>query len=156
VLDQCTCVVVRGRHRVRTRPQQVNGVATPEVLDDELHRDQARGDPPLVPGPEIRRRIYGDNPCIPNNVTNIDTERAQVMAEAQLRKQAREFLTIEGLTIGLPRLRPGFHGEIKGMRPPFDGFYYIIKTIHTYGPDGLRTRFTGRRPGMPVPPYGEV
>ena len=156
VLDQCTCVVVKGRHRVRTRPKLVDGVATPEILDDELHRDEARGDPPLVPGPEIRRRIYGDNPCIPNNVTNIDEERAEVMAEAQLRRSAREFLTIDGQTIGLPRLRPGFHAEIRGMRPPFDGFYYITKTVHTYGAEGLRTKFTGRRPGMPLPPYGEV
>jgi phage protein D len=156
VLDQCTCVVVKGRHRVRTRPKLVDGVATPEILNDELHRDEARGDPPLVPGPEIRRRMYGDNPCIASNATNIDEERAEAMAEAQLRKSAREFLTVDGQTIGLPRLRPGFHAEIRGMRPPFDGFYYITKTVHTYGADGLRTKFTGRRPGMPLPPYGEV
>jgi hypothetical protein len=41
------------------------------------------------------------------------------------------------------------------MRPPFDGFYYVTKTTHTYGADGMRTKFSARRPGMVLPPYQE-
>jgi hypothetical protein len=39
------------------------------------------------------------------------------------------------------------------MRPPFDGFYYVTRTVHTLGGDGYRTRITAARPGMPAPPY---
>ena len=60
-------------------------------------------------------------------------------------------MTIEGTTIGLPKLRPGNHVEIRGMRAPFDGFYYVTKTVHAFGADGFRTRFSAHRPGMPKP-----
>ena len=42
------------------------------------------------------------------------------------------------------------------MRPPFDGFYYVFKALYTYRTEGFLTKLDGRRPGMPVPPYGEV
>jgi hypothetical protein len=58
--------------------------------------------------------------------------------------------------MGLPRLRPGNHVEIRGMRPPFDGFYYVFKALYTFSTDGFLSKLDARRPGMPVPPYGEV
>ena len=87
VLDQPTSVTVRGRHRVRSRPQRISETATPDILDDELHRDEARNDPPLVSGPRIRENLFGENPEIRNNSTNIDEERARVMAEAGLQAE---------------------------------------------------------------------
>jgi len=42
------------------------------------------------------------------------------------------------------------------IAPPFDGFYYVEKAVHTYSPNGLRTHVLARRPGMPFPPYGET
>ncbi len=156
VQPQYTSVTVRGRHRVARRPRRISVTATPDILDDELHRDEARGDPPLVPGPVIRGDLLGPNPEVKENETNIDEERARVIAEGILRRRAREFLTIQAKTLGLPRLRPGLHVEIRGMRPPFDGFYYAYTTVHTYGNDGFRTAIDARRPGMPVPPYGET
>jgi hypothetical protein len=39
------------------------------------------------------------------------------------------------------------------MRAPFDGFYYVTKTVHTIGTDGYRTKITASRPGMEFPPY---
>jgi phage protein D len=71
------------------------------------------------------------------------------MADAIYRKKAREFLKVDTVTIGLPRLRAGRHVEYRGMRAPFDGFYYVECSHHTYGDDGLRTHFTSRRAGMP-------
>jgi phage protein D len=91
------------------------------------------------------------NPLVDDDNPNLDEERAQVRAEALLRRKAREFLKVQATTLGLPRLRPGNHVEIRGYRPPFDGFYYVERTVHTWGADGLRTQLTGRRPGMPLP-----
>lgn len=159
VVDQWTSVTVCGRDRVQTSPNQVSGQAPkpgePDPLDDELHRDEARGDPPLVSGPEWRRRLFGENPQTDINQRGLDKERAEVMADARYRQQARKFLHVDVKTLGLPRLRAGRHVEVRGMRPPFDGFYYVEKAVHTYGKNGLRSDLHARRPGMPFPPYGE-
>jgi phage protein D len=114
-------------------------------------------DRPLKSGPEIREFFFPGRPnkAEAPNQTNVDPERARQLAVTMLRKKAREFMTLEGTTLGLPRLRPGNHVEIRGFRPPFDGFYYVTKTVHSCGADGFRTRFSARRPGMPEPPYGE-
>lgn len=167
VVDQWTSVTLCGHDHsfmnpamiCATSPQNPNPLppapapgANLDTVADELHIDAARGDEPLVSGPEWRRRKFGLNPQTICNQRGIDSERAQVMADAAYRKRAREFLKVDTVTIGLPRLRAGRHVEYRGMRPPFDGFYYVEKSEHTYGDDGLHTKFTSRRPGMPFRP----
>jgi hypothetical protein len=158
VVDQPTKSIVKGRDRDRNNPVRITATVDPAILADELHPvDSDRPPLKLTPGPLVRAHYFpnrNDNPLTSPNVTNIDAQRAHTMAEAALRKKAREFFTIEGTTIGLPRLRPGNHVQITGMRPPFDGFFYVTKTVHSFGGDGLRTKFSARRPGMPLPPYG--
>jgi hypothetical protein len=160
VVDQPSLATVTGRSRDRNDPTKVTASAAPAILADELYSDDTDGPPqPLIPGPQVRAFYFPnrtDNPYSEPNATNIDPQRAQVMAEAMLRHKAREFFTIEGTTIGLPRLRAGNYVQIMGMRPPFDGFFYVTKTVHSYGGDGMRTKFSARRPGMPLPPYGEI
>lgn len=160
VVDQPSLATITGRSRDRNDPTKVTASAAPAILADELYSDGTNGPPqPLIPGPQVRAFYFPnrtDNPFSDPNATNIDPQRAQVMAETMLRRKAREFFTIEGTTIGLPRLRPGNYVQITGMRPPFDGFFYVTKTVHSYGGDGLRTKFSARRPGMPLPPYGEI
>ena len=122
--------------------------ATPEPLADELLTDPAKNDEPLVSGPEWRRRKFGLNPNTVNNQRGLDSERADVMSDALYRKKAREFLKIDCTAIGLPRLRAGQYVEIRGMRAPFDGFYYVEKSVHVFSDDGFLTHFIARRPGM--------
>lgn len=159
VVDQVTSVTAVGRDHSQTSPNQLAATTPAEggadPLADELHRDAARGDPPLVSGPEWRRRTFGPNPHSEINQRGVDAERIAVMSDAFYRRRAREFLKVDVETIGLPRLRAGRYCEVRGMRPPFDGFYYVEKSIHTYGPGGFRTKVLARRPGMPFPPYGE-
>jgi hypothetical protein len=167
VVDQWTSVTFSGHDHHWQTPTMISATApknpnpllpfpapaaNPEPLDDELHTDAAAGDEPLTSGPEWRRRKFGLNPHTEINQRGIDSERAQVMAEALYRKRAREFLKVKALTIGLPRLRAGKHVEFRGMRPPFDGFFYCESSHHSYGDDGLRTQITTRRPGMPFRP----
>jgi hypothetical protein len=166
VVDQWTSVTFCGHDHTWTNPKMIsctapqhpdpltpNGPpADPDPVADELHIDPALNDEPLTSGPEWRRQKFGLNPHTEINQRSIDAERAQVMAEAFYRKRAREFLRIKTLTIGLPRLRAGKHVEYRGMRAPFDGFYYVENSEHTFGDDGLRTHFTARRPGMPFRP----
>lgn len=167
VVDQWTSVTFCGHDHTSSSPKQIqatapekpdplleppNPPADPDPVADELHIDAARGDEPLTSGPEWRRRKFGLNPHTEINQRGIDKERAQVMANSLYRKRAREFLKIDTVTIGLPRLRAGKHVEYCGMRPPFDGFYYVEKSEHVYSDDGFRTNFLARRPGMPFRP----
>jgi uncharacterized protein len=155
VADQYSDLTVRGRNRDRGQPERIEKLADTKAVKDELHIDPAV-DAPLVSGPKVRQHFFADRPNRADapNQTNLDPARADLLAQAMIRKQARELMTVEATTLGLPRLRPGNHVEVRGYRAPFDGFYYVTKTVHSYGADGLRTRLTARRPGMPVPPYG--
>jgi hypothetical protein len=159
VVAQPSAAKVQGRNRDRNNPALITGKADPCKLKDELHAYAASGTPQaLTSGPDVRAHFFPnrtDNPFTKANEPNLDQPRADTFAEAQLRRKAREFFTIDGTTIGLPRLRPGNFILITGMRPPFDGYYYVTKTVHTYGADGMRTKFTARRPGMVLPPYQE-
>lgn len=158
VVDQWTSVTFCGHDHSWQNPRMITATAPPpggpDPLADELHIDAARGDEPLTSGPEWRRRKFVPNPHSEINQRGIDHERAQVMAESLYRRRAREFLKVRAVTIGLPRLRAGKHVEFRGMRPPFDGFYYVEKSEHTYADDGFRTHITARRPGMPFRPKG--
>ncbi|ATY30915.1 phage late control D family protein [Sphingomonas psychrotolerans] len=80
--------------------------------------------------------------------TNIDEERARRAAMATLRKSARQFLTAEITTLGAPPLKPGIHVDLTGLYAPFDGVYYVTKTIHTLSAAGYSTKADLQRPGM--------
>jgi hypothetical protein len=83
--------------------------------------------------------------------SGLDEPRLKMKALAQVMKKVREFMTAEGTTIGVPMLRPGVYVHIVGLRPPFDGFYYVTQTSHNFDASGYRTSFSLRRPGM-LPP----
>ena len=158
VFDQYTDVTVQGRHRNRRRPEQVRSDSIRfGILDDELHLYNERNDPQLIAGPEVRSayfgKTFGENIHQLPRQTNMDQERIQVMAEAVFRQKARELMTVVGTTVGIPTLRPGMYILIQDMHPPFDGFYYLEKTVSRYSASGFTTQFTARRPGMPLPPY---
>ena len=155
VVGQYSEVEVRGRHRDPLLPHEVKGSGTHKIIDDELH--PRRPETPLLSGPEVREKLFQGRRnkfTIPNQ-SNMDDVRADWYAKVVIRKKARELFTVEGSTLGDPRFRPGHHAEIRGMGAPFDGFFYVTKTTHTLGADGLRTRFTASRSGMEYPPYVE-
>jgi hypothetical protein len=157
VVDQYSVVHVLGRHRDPLLAQPVGGEAQHTIVEDELHRDPAR-DGALRSAGEVRERFFPNrnNPHDVPNQSNMDPVRADWYAEAVIRRKAREFFTIDVSTLGQPRLRPGQHVEIRGMRAPFDGFYYATQVVTTYSADGLRSRVTASRPGMELPPYREA
>jgi uncharacterized protein len=154
--DQYSTVVVKGRHRDPLQAREVKGEGGPADISDELHIDD-KVDEPLASGPQVRAAFFGkrENKYVLPNQPNLDDERASWAAKAVLRKKARELFNIEATTVGVPLLRPGHHVEIRGMRVPFDGYYYVTKTIHTFGADGYRTKISASRPGMQLPKQRE-
>jgi hypothetical protein len=129
-------------------------VAVPmsEAIND-LHASpgSARATPLNVAS--IREGIFADEtrPAVNEaavQAVNIDQERARLQAVAKLRSSAREFLTAEMKTVGFTRLRPGIHVDLTGLYAPFDGIYYVTRTIHSLTAAGYLTTSTLRRPGM--------
>lgn len=153
--DQYSVAEVRGRHRDPQLAREVLGTATHDIVNDELQRDPSL-DGPLQTGPQVRSFFFPsrESRFVVPNQTNMDEMRADANAQAAIRKKARELFSIDVTAVGDPRIRPGRYVEIRGMRPPFDGFYYVTKAVHTYGTDGLRTKITACRPGMELPNGG--
>jgi hypothetical protein len=102
---------------------------------------------------QVRESAFRDENSPEDNgeeitASNIDQERAAMQATAMVRNSARQFLTADITTIGFTRLRPGIHVNLTGFHAPFDGIYYVTKTVHTLSAEGYRTVCTVRRPGM--------
>lgn len=152
VWEQFTEAVARGRHPRNRR--RIEETVTTEAIRRDLHFEPDAPEP--LHAIDARRRFFAEEANSGDNaeavdVTNLDERRAQTKAGAVLRKRAREFLTVEAGTVGFAKLRPGLHINIRQMRAPFDGLYYVTKASHSLDNNGYRTTLSLRRPGM-LPP----
>lgn len=73
---------------------------------------------------------------------------ADQRAKAALNERAKQFLTGEGETIGLPEIRPGRNVELDKLGVPFSKTYYIEKATHRIDTGGYRTRFSVKETGL--------
>lgn len=111
---------------------------------------------PMMTAVQARETYFGDAGVSSENNessqgTNLDPPRLKRKAIAGFMKRVREFLTADAQVIGLPKLRPGTYVDLVGFRPPFDGYYYVTKTVHSLDSSGYKTQLSLRRPGM-LPP----
>ena len=135
-------------------PQGRGGIMEFVTLDsgiDDLHT--APGGPAPLNVAEARKKAFADENSASENgdevtAANIDQERAVMQATAKLRASARQFLAADITTIGFTKLKPGIHVNLTGFYAPFDGVYYITKTVHTLSAAGYVTVTSVRRPGM--------
>jgi len=72
---------------------------------------------------------------------------ADERAKAALSDAAKQFLTGEGESIGLPELRPDRNVELANLGVPFSKKYYIQQATHKIDANGYRTRFKFKEPG---------
>jgi hypothetical protein len=151
VAEQYTEVSARGRAPETADVIEQRGRAQASALSDELRTPAGSGE--LTPAPLVREHFYPGRPNLhdPGNQGPADGERAHGRADALMRKKARELCVLNGDAIGIPRLRAGNHIELRGCRPPFDGYYYLTQTTHVINATGYRTSFTASRPGMELP-----
>jgi uncharacterized protein len=73
---------------------------------------------------------------------------ANQRAKAALNEKAKQFLTGEGETIGLPEIRPDRNVELDGLGAPFSKTYYIQQATHKIDSSGYRTRFKVKDTGL--------
>jgi hypothetical protein len=73
---------------------------------------------------------------------------ANQRAKAALNERAKQFLTGEGETIGLPEVRPDRNVELANLGVPFSKIYYIQQATHKIDANGYRTRFKVKETGL--------
>ena len=73
---------------------------------------------------------------------------ADQRAKAALNERAKQFLTGEGETIGLPEIRPDRNVELDNLGVPFSKTYYIQQATHKIDASGYRTRFKVKETGL--------
>ena len=73
---------------------------------------------------------------------------ANQRAKAALSERAKQFLTGEGETIGLPDIRPDRNVELANLGSPFSKIYYIQQATHKIDANGYRTRFKVKETGL--------
>jgi len=73
---------------------------------------------------------------------------ADARAKAALNERAKQFLTGEGETIGLPEIRPDRNVELDKLGVPFSKTYYIQQATHKIDTGGYRTRFKVKETGL--------
>jgi phage protein D len=79
-------------------------------------------------------------------------QEAQAVAEAFFKMSARRFLVGRGVAETDSRLRVGSSVELQGLGSLFSGRYYVAEVRHCFdGRQGIRTEFTGERPGLGRP-----
>jgi len=127
-------------------------VATKTALrhtaDDSLIRGEEDGDS----GASILSKAFGRRTEVLAHRVPLTAQDAQTEAEAWFRRQARRFVVGHGLAESDGKLRVGVTAELNGLGPLFSGRYYLSEVRHLFDrAHGLRTEFTGERPGLGRP-----
>jgi phage protein D len=73
---------------------------------------------------------------------------ADQRAKAALNERAKQFLTGEGETIGLPEIRPDRNVQLDNLGVPFSKIYYLQQATHKIDASGYRTRFKVKETGL--------
>jgi hypothetical protein len=73
---------------------------------------------------------------------------ADQRAKAALNERAKQFLTGEGESIGLPEVRPDRNIALDRLGAPFSKTYYVQQATHKIDSGGYRTRFKVKETGL--------
>lgn len=99
-------------------------------------------------GASVLRSAFGDRKeTIPHDVP-LTTDAAQRAAEAAFRLRARRFITAHGVATTSAGIKVGAAADVQGVGPLFAGKYYLTHVRHLFDGNGLRSEFTGERPGL--------
>jgi phage protein D len=73
---------------------------------------------------------------------------ADQRAKATLNDKAKDFLTGDAESIGVPEIRPDRNVRLDGLGDPFSTVYYVQQATHRVDASGYRTRFKVKDPGL--------
>lgn len=111
------------------------------VINGELNGDTS--------GPSILQTALGARKESLVHTIPLTSQEAEVTADAYFKMSARRFVVGHGVAETDLALRVGNHVELTGLGPMFSGKYYVTEVRHMFDRRrGLRTEFTGERPGI--------
>ena len=96
-------------------------------------------------GPQVAKKIFGDNPVLSEDHTATSQQEAKELAIARLENQAMEFISGSGSCTGDPRLKARTVIELKGLGKRYSGKYYVTSATHTINASGYKTSFSIKR-----------
>lgn len=113
-----------------------------------LIRDEIDGQGTVKTGPELFETHFGKRSSWRVREVPHDEAQAQDVADAEMRRRARAFVQVTGITRGNPSMNVGTRVELQYLGAPFNGSgYYVTKICHSYDRQrGLRTEFDAERP----------
>ncbi|MBK5224426.1 MAG: phage late control D family protein [Acidimicrobiia bacterium] len=101
-------------------------------------------------GPDVVAEVFAESARSCGRHDVLSTAAAQAYATADMRRRARQFVTVDGVTAGTPDLVPGARLDLRRVGRPFEGDGYRVSHAH-HSYDlvvGHRTRFRAERPAM--------
>ncbi len=148
-LEQITVIadLAGQRSAVRVNGWDVAGKSglSHEATEQDV-RNELSGD---TSGISILKTAFGERKESLAHTVPLTARETQVVAESVLRMTARRFVVAHGISDGNAKLRVGTYVDLQGLGPLFNGKYYLTQVNHTFdGSTGLKTEFTGERPGI--------
>jgi phage protein D len=115
--------------------------ATDDSLGAELEGDAS--------GAHVLESAFGQRKQSLVHTAPVNSQEAEAVAAAYYRRLARRFVVGKGIALPSSPLRVGNFVDLEGLGPLFSGKYYLSRVRLVFdGLDGLRTEFTGERPGL--------
>ncbi len=101
-------------------------------------------------GPDVVPQTFAESAMTRARRDVLSADAATAYAEAEMRRRARSFVTVDGTTSGSPDLVPGTKLDLRRVGRPFEGAgYRVTHCRHTYDPEtGYRTHFRAERPAV--------
>src|SRR5690606_3198893 len=135
------------RSSVRVRGWDANlAEAIDARAEGSLIRDELGGSVGKT-GPELLEQVFGKRGSLRVREVPHDADEARELAEAELRRRARSFVRVSGITRGTARMIVGTRLTLDHVGAPFRGAgYYVTEVCHSYDRGhGFRTIFDAER-----------
>ena len=124
--------------------QALHHEATDSVIGGELGSDES--------GVSILQAQFGARKEALAHAVPLNSQEAQAEAESFFKSSARRFVVGRGVAETDAALRAGSYVKLQTVGPLFEGKYYLTEVKHIFDlAKGLRTEFTGERPGIGRP-----
>ena len=125
-----------------SRVEQISESAGADVIAAEVAGGRT--------GPDVVGEVFSESTLSRSRRDILSADRGRHYAEAEMRRRARSFVTVEGTTNGTPDLIPGAKLDLRRVGAPFNGPGYRVTWMH-HGYDlssGHRTDFRAERPAL--------
>lgn len=124
--------------------QALKHEATDSVISGEVGSDES--------GVSILQAQFGARKEALAHAVPLNSQEAQAAAESFFKSSARRFVVGRGVAETDAALRAGNYVKLQKVGPLFEGKYYLTEVRHLFDvAKGLRTEFTGERPGIGKP-----